>query len=192
LAERVLLNNGKWFPSDGYGFSVTLKEYLGGLNGGKQINYSPSKTKVLKLHGSIGWHNRQEVFYLRYSSYLQYLIANVCDENAPYPSGPDEDPVMLYPSYLKQLDNPILLSVWEQARKALEAASSVTIVGYSLPLADVAIRTLLLPIRTNDATIKIISPTSEKSDERKRWECYFKSSGKEPEFVKKEAAAYFV
>jgi SIR2-like protein len=191
LAERILFQANKWSPTDGYGFVRTMKK-LDGIKPGEQKNYPLSETKVLKLHGSIGWHQASNNFYLRYDNYLQYLINhNIQDVAAPPGHGPHNDPVMLYPSYLKQLDNPILLSIWEEARKALESATSITIVGYSFPSADVAIRALLLPVRTNTATIKIVSTSADNSEENKRWRDYFKTSGKEPIFVKEEACRYF-
>lgn len=190
LPERVLLKQNKWHPSDGYGFQVPLEDEL--ASSGENIITNQSAIKIFKLHGSIGWHERDGVFYLSQHSFLQCLISNIRDQNAPrIGSGPDKDPVMLYPSYLKQLDNAVLLSIWEQARQNLEHASSITIVGYSLPKADVAIRTLLLPARSNAAAIKIINPFPKNDDSKKRWEDFFKSSDKSPEFIDQRAAEYF-
>ena len=51
LAERVLMEEGKWFPLDGYGFPIRLqKDSKLPL---KESSFS--SVKVLKLHGSVGW-----------------------------------------------------------------------------------------------------------------------------------------
>jgi hypothetical protein len=68
----------------------------------------------------------------------------IYDKNElPLGSGPDENPLLIFPSYLKQLEGPILQSIWDQAARALTQAEEVTFVGYSLPLADVAVRALI-------------------------------------------------
>ena len=48
-------------------------------------------------------------------------------------AGPPEKQVLLYPSFLKQLDQPDLLCVWNKADRALREATRIRIFGYSLP-----------------------------------------------------------
>ncbi len=159
LAERVLLELDKWTPSDGYGFpvTITLKPNVNSHESLATLN-QPSKVKVLKLHGSAGWFRTEEGgasddFYLCYARYLQYLGPEWCeheihDAKEPPPGhGPNLNPVILFPSYLKQLNDPVLRSIWEQAAEALNQAKEVTFVGYSLPSADVAVRVLINPLR---------------------------------------------
>ncbi len=191
LAERILLKHKKWHPSEGYGFQVPLVEDIEDNN--LQLISLHSDIKILKLHGSIGWHEKNETLYLSQPKFLQYLLGHdIRDQNAPrVGSGPDENPLILKPSYLKQLDHPTLLSIWDQARLNLEKASSITIVGYSLPKADVAIRALLLPIRNSESSIRIINPFQMKDDFKKRWEDFFKP-GKLPIFENQRASEYFI
>ncbi|HHT9137938.1 MAG TPA: hypothetical protein ACFYEK_11955, partial [Candidatus Wunengus sp. YC60] len=83
------------------------------------------------------------------SNYLQYLRPNgkdIRDKNVPN-TGYHEDFVLIGFSYLKQLEGTIIQSIWDQASEAITNAGTVTIVGYSLPLSDVAVRTLLNPLR---------------------------------------------
>lgn len=158
LAERTLMEAGKWFPTDGYGFAVPIE-----IPASRRPPQPPaplpgkSDVKVLKLHGSTGWFRRFDAggsgdLYLRDANFLQYLtppgIHRIRDRNAPPDgSGPDLNPVIIVPSYLKQLDDATLQSIWIQAATALNNADEVTFVGYSLPAADAAIRVLINPLR---------------------------------------------
>jgi hypothetical protein len=53
LMERVLLQQRKWFPTDGYGFRVPLQA---SINDPTPLS-EKSNVTLLKLHGSIGWYN---------------------------------------------------------------------------------------------------------------------------------------
>ena len=170
LAERTLMELRKWDLGDGYGFNVELEVLSDGLWQRLAANVSP--VKVLKLHGSIGWFRRTdpeavESIYLRKANFLQYMTipgtGMVRDKNSPAPgSGPDTNPVVIFPSYLKILEGSILQSIWEQASSALDNAEKVVFVGYSLPLADIAIRTLINPLRrriaAQEAQVIIVNP----------------------------------
>lgn len=68
------------------------------------------------------------------------------DSAEPTFCSPTHDPVVAYPSYLKELTHPFLESTWRAASAALEHASYVEVVGYSLPSSDSAARALLLPL----------------------------------------------
>lgn len=165
LAERVLMETEKWLPSDGYGFQVCFEtgsewkpQFLP-----KELRV-PSSVKVLKLHGSVGWFRKnigQEV-YLRHANYLQYMVLLdgylIRDKNEPAPGGgPPENPMTIFPSYLKQIEGPIMQSIWDQAVHALNHAEELIIIGYSLPSADVAVRALINPVRQrfNQTAIKV-------------------------------------
>lgn len=191
LPEFVLYQLKRWNPADGYGFERVLRRLsTSGKSVGEQVRFPPSHTKLLKLHGSIGWHqDGKGKFYLRSDNFLQCILSNsyICDEDKPLLPRPPENEVMLYPSYLKQLENLTLLKVWGEAKKALETATSVTIVGYSLPKADVAIRALLLTLRNNKVPVEIVSLANKKSEERARWDRFFESS--EVELIYSEMSA---
>ena len=125
LAERVLLDQGKWYPTDGYGFHVCV---LSGPEEGPQGELNEtSRIKVLKLHGSTGWFRTEQSagdLYLRHDNYLQYFHIPkhpiVRDSNCPPTGdGPDLNPVVVFPSYLKQLEDEKLQGIWDQARRPL-------------------------------------------------------------------------
>ena len=53
--ERVLLDQQKWSPGDGYGVDRVFQQ-----NGYDQtrVDFPPSMVKVLHLHGAIGWYSK--------------------------------------------------------------------------------------------------------------------------------------
>ncbi len=137
-----------------------------------------SKVIVLKLHGSIGWHSSASGgiyfdnprflhdFGFHYDSNPLYLM----DPEAPV-GRPAEDPVLLYPSYLKQLTGETMQRVWQDAALALQQAVRVDIYGYSLPESDLAVRTLFNVLRfraeTNALRVLVHDP-GKPSQERWR------------------------
>jgi hypothetical protein len=52
--------------------------------------------------------------------------------------------VIVAPSYVREVRDPILLEIWRNALEALRSADEWIIVGYSLPPEDVAIRSMFL------------------------------------------------
>jgi hypothetical protein len=93
-------------------------------------------------------------------------VREIHDEREPPPGhGPDENPVVIFPSYIKQLFDPALQAIWGHAAKALDAAEKVTFVGYSLPSADVAVRALINPLRRklldHEAEITVVNPDAK-------------------------------
>jgi hypothetical protein len=52
--------------------------------------------------------------------------------------------VIVAPSFVREVRDPMLLGIWQSALQALREAETWYIIGYSLPPEDVAIRTMLL------------------------------------------------
>lgn len=178
LAERVLTEDCRWTPRDGYGFLVCLK-----LKGGNSEILSSvpesSDVKVLKLHGSYGWRQKEgsSELYLKDANYLHYLPIRysnqdiyVVDSGEPSFYQDDVKPVMVYPSFLKQLEGLQIQSVWYSAAKALDKADEIHIIGYSLPESDTAVRTLLNTVRfrLEKDVLKVIVDDPD-SETRQRW-----------------------
>lgn len=165
--ERVLLQQGKWVPQNGYGFELVFSSPDIAAT---PIPFVDSPVKVLHLHGSVGWYQRpamREGFRSQRGGaiprealtpapletpialdplFLRDLGIRAVDASLPHrPSS--ESHILLHPSFLKNLEseNAILFSsLWQQAAKALRDAEEVTVIGYSLPAADSAALTLLL------------------------------------------------
>jgi hypothetical protein len=139
-----------------------------------------SKVTVLKLHGSIGWHESASgAIYFDRARFLSRFDFKsngkplwLVDPEAP--RGPGEDPVLLYPSYLKQLRGPVMQQIWHRAGEALREAEQVEIYGYSLPESDSAVRTLLnvLRFRAESGDIRVLTHDPGAAS-RHRWKAFF-------------------
>lgn len=112
---------------------------------------------VYKLHGSLNWLRCDlcdtvylnpvgPIAYLHFLSgdptqnlLLEKIGATECHcGNAPLRA------VIVSPSFVRDVRDPILLEIWRNALDALRRASQWIIIGYSLPPEDVAIRSMFL------------------------------------------------
>ena len=53
--ERVLLDQEKWAPGDGYGTDLVFQQNQYDKT---RVDFPPSMVKVLHLHGAIGWYSK--------------------------------------------------------------------------------------------------------------------------------------
>jgi len=169
--ERALLSRAMWSPQDGYGFRVNLWKSKGDPS---PVEWRPSCVTVVHLHGAGGWYAKPFDHFLttehdwrppppEYEEraglaraepvclddrFLNDLGVQAHDPWSHDGSGGGEDEILLYPSFLKTFGwegrSAVLVRVWRLAAEALRRAEAVTIIGYSLPEADTAARTLLL------------------------------------------------
>ncbi len=156
VAERTLCElGGKWNPTTGYGLDCPL-HFLGSphysVPDAAIPRTQPSQVTVLKLHGSFGWYETYGDFYISRQVLddfrFQYEGDNVFPRHLREPLvGPDMDPVLLYPSFLKRLSRIELREIWHKAKIALDNCDRVEIYGYSLPETDIAVRALLNDLR---------------------------------------------
>ena len=98
-------------------------------------------------------------------------ISNFTYTTRAPPVGPLQEPMLLYPSYLKRLNNETMQHLWHRASESLRIAERVEIYGYSLPESDLAVRTLFNVLRfrseADERAIRVHAP-SEASQERRR------------------------
>lgn len=165
LAERFLLGFGKWCPGDGYGFRPNLeRESLRA-----SISKPTSTVKILKLHGSVGWHSggyfpRDEVT-LTNSLLVGFGLMDDTGSNWDDAS----NPALLAPSFVKTFKHMELYNLWSQAAQALRDAEDVVIIGYSLPEADGAAVALVTgALRHRKTPVLVVDPTAD--DLRERYE----------------------
>jgi hypothetical protein len=194
--ERALLDRGMWNPEDGYGFRVSLPESEAGP---LPVDWPPSRVTVVHLHGAGGWcarpfhyfpaaeagwcppppdyeelagAARAEPISLDYR-FLKGLGVEVHDPSRYRGQGPDEYEVLLYPSFIKAFGwegrSAVLVKAWRLAAEALRKAEAVTIIGYSLPEADSAARTLLL---TNCDPEKLTVVNKDREAVRRLWRLF--------------------
>jgi hypothetical protein len=85
-------------------------------------------------------------------------------------SGPTEGSVLLYPSFLKQLNGAVMQQIWRFAAKCLENPQRIDVYGDSLPDSDVGIRALLNVLRfrsqSNEVDLRVHDPSKDAQD---RW-----------------------
>jgi hypothetical protein len=169
--ERALRTEGAWEIGDGYGFSL-----------GAGIT-PPSKTRILKLHGSANWLGilfdgnkgfsqasnvygpRPRLFGERDFTYLGYS-EDVRDALCKGISRPGADPALILPTLHKDFFHqtpfgrewePFWDYIWEQAQESLRSAEKIVVIGYSMPNADERARELLLRHSNPDAEILVFS-----------------------------------
>jgi hypothetical protein len=163
--ERVLLEQKKWSPRDGYGFNLNFQE---SLSDPTSVPFDHSPIKVVHLHGAVGWYGRPaggvpcEAKISLDPQFLRHLgiaAADVC-----LPRAPSSDfQIVLHPSFLKSYEiggeEFPLIDLWQQAARALRVAQEVFVIGYSLPEADSAALTLLLTVADDPARFKVVNPS---------------------------------
>ena len=169
--ERALRTEETWEIGDGYGFSL-----------GAGIT-PPSKTKLLKLHGSTNWLGilfdgnmgfsqgsnvygpRPCLFGERDFTYLGYS-KDVRDPLCKGISRTGADPALILPTLHKNFFHqttfgrewePFWNYIWEQAQQSLGSAEKIVVIGYRMPKADERARELLLKHSNPDAEILVFS-----------------------------------
>lgn len=194
VVERTLMEQGKWQPGDGYSFHVDIEC-------GPQWNpqpipddlKKPSKVKVLKLHGSVGWFSRNNnSIYLRYANFLQYLSIRGQEirDKGELNIGPHTNFIIICPSYLKKFENSLIQSIWDQAEEAILTADQIIVVGYSLPPADIAVRVLLNPLRRRISKKSVIvKVVDSKKATLERWRDFLGIDDKD--LIEKKATEFF-
>lgn len=123
----------RWSEHDGYGIELDLVEAQTGVE-----DAAPSNVQVLKLHGSIDWlhpvDQRPKPPFRPLREFGQTLRGqgHIVYRNGDQPL----KPVIVPPLPEKDYEQLGLAEVWKLAEAALEAADSLTVVGYSFPETD--------------------------------------------------------
>lgn len=165
--ERELREAGLWEIGDGYGFSV------GGSTPGN------SRVNVLKLHGSTNWFGfyfggtlggsqfstvfplRPILFFRPDFEYLGYADEVKDPESRSIEKAPGET-ALIMPMLNKRFYKQTILGrewesfwrdIWGLAAEALRASDKIVLIGYSMPIADEAARSLLLDESNKDANV---------------------------------------
>jgi hypothetical protein len=152
--ESALWRAKKWHFADGYGFQC--EDAPKGAH---------SKIKLLKLHGSVNWAQRNEHDFEPSIEHKTTFFAGSFDSHDIYLKAAgqwNEGRYLIIPSYLKDIaSNPLLLKLWNQASDVLASATEVIVIGYQLYPADAPARQLLgTSLLRNErlSTIQLISP----------------------------------
>ena len=149
LAETKHSGSLSWHANGGYGFHcANSRETLGGSWDANMGNSTPML--VLKLHGSINWRPRR--------GYSEPYMLDAVTHHEMWPEGGgwdsrgiemvkrhlEQSPLIAPPVLSKSglVRQPVLRLVWSLAYDILARAHSVTFVGYSFPITDMAAHTL--------------------------------------------------
>ena len=148
ILDRALYEGAGWDPSSGYGFlCLPSRNVLGSYYADTG---EPSKTLLLKLHGSVNW--MPKVGYME--PYVMDAITHHAQWWSPKDDSPvdestirfylESEPLMIPPVLSKSglVEQPVLRLVWRRAFELLAKARSVVFLGYSFPTTDVAAQTI--------------------------------------------------
>ncbi|ABO50664.1 hypothetical protein Dred_2147 [Desulforamulus reducens MI-1] len=145
--KRANPQRGLWCIQDGYGMPC---RHLGGSFSAdsfkQQKNNTPgnAKVKLLKLHGSLNWlycprcgqvyvyeHNDalgHNVIINGMANMIKCTTQRCCNKLSR---------VIIPPTLMKNYQSiPFIPDLWHQARKALQQASEIIVIGYSFPTTD--------------------------------------------------------
>lgn len=137
--------------------------------------------KVLKLHGSTNWlrcPNCNRLFTGVGSDLTvwgQYVNPQRCSVCPGWPGGhaPELEPFFITPTFVKVFDNAHIQTIWHNAYVELTEATRVVFLGYSLPLADYHVRTLLRrSIQPGAEIVAVLAPSDtpiRNTPRRLRW-----------------------
>jgi len=102
---------------------------------------------ILKLHGSLNWLHCPacDAIYINRQSNIHALgfRDKITDANTCHCDYAPLRPVLVAPSFAREIRNANVFSVWQGALEALRNAKSWILAGYSLPPEDYAIRAIL-------------------------------------------------
>jgi hypothetical protein len=162
---------GKWWPTWGYGFYCPHSFKAVGIDAAIHLS-EVTTTTLLKLHGSMNWrtlHGTPSPCGVNSISHFEEWSNVVClppdSEKRRQVSEfaelyLDPEPFIVPPVLTKTelVAQPILRVIWSTAPDLLKSAESITFVGYSLPLTDIAARTLFREglSKIDNANVKIV------------------------------------
>ena len=136
---------------------------------------NPSPFKIIKLHGSLNW---------KYCTCCNQALLTTWDRNIDLDSGnfvgytqPEQkkyeyicpmdgtefETLILPPSYVKILNNPVISRLFGEASREIRAARRIVFIGYSLSDGDVHVKALLKKHLHPDVALIAINPTSSES-----------------------------
>ncbi|TGK01406.1 hypothetical protein EHQ53_08085 [Leptospira langatensis] len=149
--------NNRWIPS-------ILRKAKGQLN-----------LKILKPHGSINWgycNNCGRLYITFGEARLQkFQCIKYC--NKIFRRGIHLTPLMITPTFLKEISNRSLIDIWNNAGIELSEASRIIFIGYSLRPEDFHFRFLLLKHVSPKAEVYVFDHVDQNNVSKKEIEREF-------------------
>lgn len=125
---------------------------LDGLIGSAPSEDSPSdRYAVYKVHGSLNWIACPvcDELQIKYASDVVARMINDAEEAACPRCGASWSPVIVPPTYYKEMSNVYLSTVWAHATSKLRTATDIVFCGYSFPDADMHVKYLVKRAQLN-------------------------------------------
>lgn len=141
IEESFLNNEIVWDPGDGYGVDASgrTKGWAKSWRARREVSGSVQSTvKLLKLHGSLNW-TLYQTNKVRLKP-MPYVVRS--RRGAPV----TDKCSILPPGWHKRIDRNPYRQLWREARLRLESCSSLAIIGYSLPDADLLAKALFAEV----------------------------------------------
>lgn len=147
--------------------------------------YRLDRFKLYKIHGSLNWLycpvcNKIDIGL---GEKTMLKIIDDPDRAKCNSCATLQNPIIVPPTYFKDMTNPILAQVWLSADKELQNTDRIVFCGYSFPDADIHIKYLLKRAELNRDTKYPLKVTivnnhnnkkcSEKRDEKARYKRFF-------------------
>jgi hypothetical protein len=137
--------------------------HLGRMIHGDQIRRRAPVPAVYKLHGSLDWYVCPRCRQVWVDPHERACEACVQLQSR---LSPPLRPMVVTPTMLKRIAVPGLDAVWDEALHAVMAAEQVVVVGYSLPVADYAVRYFLIKALAgrDDATVRVCLSATDRPE----------------------------
>ena len=156
-----------------------LKEFRFWVNPREPVLAEPQENpvpfKIIKLHGSLNW---------KYCNCCNQALLTTWDRSIDLDSGnfvgytqPEQkeyeyicpvdgtefQTLILPPSYVKTLNNPVITRLFSEASREIRAARRIVFIGYSLSDGDVHVKALFKKHLHPDVEMAVINPKSSES-----------------------------
>jgi len=140
-----------------------------------ETHENPASFKIIKLHGSLNW---------KYCNCCNQALLTTWDRSIDLDSGsfvgytkPEQkaydytcpvdgtkfQTLILPPSYMKILNNPVISQLFSEASREIRATRRIVFIGYSLSDGDVHVKALFKKHLRPDVELVAINPKSSKS-----------------------------
>jgi len=162
IIEQMLWKRKLWSPFDGYGFEFDKK-------GNEHVHIS--KTKIIKIHGSINWRSPDIFFHPKLELAIDHPFKNeplfeglnipkTVRDKLKYPTYPLNSHIII-PTFIKSPQYNWEMKLIETSRKFCMESDEIFILGYSAPESDYITNLLFSAINKHAKIYIVLWGTSE-------------------------------